>query len=43
MPVGYLCFGAVLGSSLAEQTPLIMAAVVLGGLVSYWLVRKESK
>ncbi|MBD2795511.1 MFS transporter [Xenorhabdus sp. 18] len=41
VPVGYLCFGALLESNLAEQTPLIMATVVLGGLVSYWLVRKE--
>ncbi|MDC9593967.1 hypothetical protein [Xenorhabdus sp. IM139775] len=43
MPIGYLCFGAVLESGLAGQTPLIMAAVVLGGLVSYWFARKERK
>ncbi|CAM3176157.1 hypothetical protein; putative membrane protein [Xenorhabdus nematophila ATCC 19061] len=43
VPVGYLCFGALLESRLAGLTPLIMAAVVLGGLASYWFVQRTSK
>ncbi|MBD2811315.1 MFS transporter [Xenorhabdus sp. Vera] len=38
VPVGYLCFGAVLESSLAGLTTLIMAIVVLGGLIVYWFM-----
>ncbi|MDX7989049.1 MFS transporter [Xenorhabdus sp. 12] len=40
VPVGYLCFGYLLESSLARQTPLIMAATVLAGLVIYQKLRK---
>ncbi|CAM3877177.1 MFS transporter [Xenorhabdus thuongxuanensis] len=43
VPVGYLCFGTILESSLAKQTPLIMAFVVLGGLIIYWLMCKRIK
>ncbi len=35
VPVGYVCFGTLLGSSLTKQTPLIMATIVLGGLLAY--------
>ncbi|WP_038253698.1 hypothetical protein [Xenorhabdus bovienii] len=35
VPVGYVCFGTLLGSSLIKQTPLIMATIVLGGLLAY--------
>nr|WP_269749542.1 MFS transporter [Xenorhabdus lircayensis] len=41
VPVGYLCFGAVLESRFAEQTPLIMAIVVLGGLMVYGLMQER--
>lgn len=43
VPVGYLCFGAVLESGLARQTPLIMAGVVLGGLAIYGVMQKREK
>ncbi|MDC9596956.1 MFS transporter [Xenorhabdus anantnagensis] len=43
VPVGYLGFGTLLESSLARQTPLIMAAIIIGGLVAYWLMRKRAK
>ncbi|PHM44542.1 Tap protein [Xenorhabdus mauleonii] len=40
VPVGYLCFGSLLESGFAGQTPLIMAVVVLAGLVVYQKLRK---
>ncbi|OTA17844.1 Tap protein [Xenorhabdus vietnamensis] len=43
VPVGYLGFGALLESSLAEQTPLIMSAIILVGLINYWLICKRAK
>ncbi|MDX7999929.1 MFS transporter [Xenorhabdus sp. Reich] len=43
VPIGYLCFGSILESGFAKQTPLIMATVVSGGLVVYWFIRKENK
>ncbi|WP_274723883.1 MFS transporter [Xenorhabdus bovienii] len=43
VPVGYVCFGTLLGSSLAKQTPLIMATIVLGGLLAYLAMRGRAK
>lgn len=43
VPVGYLCFGTILESSLAKQTPLLMAFVVSGGLIIYWVMCKRIK
>ncbi len=39
VPLGYVCFGAVLESRIAQQTPIMMAAMVLGGLLIYLLLR----
>ncbi|MDE9453069.1 MFS transporter [Xenorhabdus bovienii] len=43
VPVGYVCFGTLLGSSLTKQTPLIMATIVLGGLLAYLAMRGRAK
>ncbi|MDE9464962.1 MFS transporter [Xenorhabdus bovienii] len=43
VPVGYVCFGTLLGSSLIKQTPLIMATIVLGGLLAYLAMRGRAK
>ncbi|MBC8952168.1 MFS transporter [Xenorhabdus sp. PB62.4] len=43
VPVGYLCFGTVLESDFAKQTPLMMAVVVLGGLAIYGVIQKREK
>ncbi|CDL86901.1 MFS transporter [Xenorhabdus cabanillasii] len=43
VPLGYVCFGAVLESRIARQTQIIMAVMVLGGLLSYLLLRGRNQ
>ncbi|MDC9605747.1 MFS transporter [Xenorhabdus griffiniae] len=35
VPIGYVCFGTILESNIARQTPLIMAGTILCGLLVY--------
>ncbi|MCC8380606.1 MFS transporter [Xenorhabdus sp. PB30.3] len=39
VPIGYIAFGAVLESRIAQQTPIIMAVIVLSGILVYLLLR----
>ncbi|MDR0217718.1 MAG: MFS transporter [Enterobacteriaceae bacterium] len=43
VPIGYLCFGIILNSKIAPQTPIIMAIMVLAGLLLYLRLRGKGE